>query len=526
MLNLVSYFSVFVGAAAAPNIIFFLTDDQDLLLGSMQAMPKLNNLIATKGAIFENAYVNTPVCCPSRSSFLTGLYNHRTQVVGNSIPGNCYGPDFRNSTEPLSFANILHNQTNYATSYAGKYLNMYGFDANPDVPPGWTEWNGLVGNSQFYNYRLVHRAEGNSTVEVEKHGSNYYSDYLPDLVLNRTSDFIGRQLAAGTPFVSVLGFPCAHEPAVPAPQHVGKYAGAKAPRLPNWGVRNADSHWLESTMGAGYGLTPSSVVFLDVLFERRLETLLSVDDAVEAIYNQVAAAGQLDNTYFIYTSDHGYHLGSNGLAIDKRQAWETDTRIPLFVSGPGIKPNTVVTQPVSSTDIAPTILDMAGLSPTSAPALNMDGSSILGLATGSTKSWRHINLIEYHGESGDGSAGGDPACAQTAGSTVSCDIRNNFTQPPFIPFSPSYETWCTCQDTANNTYNCVRILNSTQNWQYCEYELENNFVEFYDIGSDPWQLVNLGGSMDPALKSELSGLLASAVACVGKDSCSSVLSSS
>jgi N-acetylglucosamine-6-sulfatase len=523
MSKLVSYVSLLyvVAAASAPNIIFILTDDQDVLLNSLQAMPKLNKLIVSQGASFTSAYVNTPVCCPSRSTYLSGLYNHRTNVTGNSIPANCYGTQFRNETEIGTFANVLHSNTQYATSYAGKYLNMYGFDPNPDVPPGWTEWNGLVGNSAYYNYRLVHRAEGNSTVVVEKHGADYQSDYLPDLVLNRTSEFIGRHLAAGRPFVSVLGFPCAHEPAVPAPQHVNKYVGAKAPRLPNWGVRNADSHWLESTMGAGYGLNPSSVVFLDVLFQRRLETLLSVDDAVEAIYNQVAAAGALDNTYLIYTSDHGYHLGSNGLAIDKRQAWETDTKIPLFISGPSIKPNTIVTQPVSSVDIAPTILEMAGYTPS---VLSMDGSSLLGLATGTATGWRHINLIEYHGESGDGSAGGNPACAPTAGSAVSCDIRNNFTQPPYIPFTTSYQTWCTCQDTANNTYNCVRILNSTMNTQYCEYTLENNFVEYYDLAQDPWQLVNLGNSMAPALKSELSDLLASAVACKGKDSCSGALS--
>ena len=82
---------------ATPNIVMFLTDDQDLVLNGLEPMPKTREWFSD-GQIFENAFVSTPVCCPSRSSLLTGRYQHNTKVVNNSVAGNCYGEEWRSES--------------------------------------------------------------------------------------------------------------------------------------------------------------------------------------------------------------------------------------------------------------------------------------------------------------------------------------------------------------------------------------------------------------------------------------------
>ena len=82
---------------ATPNIVMFLTDDQDLVLNGLEPMPKTREWFSD-GQIFENAFVSTPVCCPSRSSLLTGRYQHNTKVVNYSVAGNCYGEEWRSES--------------------------------------------------------------------------------------------------------------------------------------------------------------------------------------------------------------------------------------------------------------------------------------------------------------------------------------------------------------------------------------------------------------------------------------------
>ena len=122
-----------------PNIVLFLTDDQDSELGGMEPLTKARSWIASNGATFENSFVSTPVCCPSRSSILTGLYQPHTKVVNNTVDGNCWGSQWRATAEKRNFAAVLKETSNYTTFYAGKYLNRYGHGNDLVVPPGW-DW--------------------------------------------------------------------------------------------------------------------------------------------------------------------------------------------------------------------------------------------------------------------------------------------------------------------------------------------------------------------------------------------------
>ena len=117
--------SIFAQESCKSNIVMFITDDQDYVLDGLEPMVKTREWFSS-GQFFENAFVSTPVCCPSRASLLTGRYQHNTHVVNNSEAGNCYGPEWtsQNGLEASStFSSIIKQGANYNTFYAGKYLN-------------------------------------------------------------------------------------------------------------------------------------------------------------------------------------------------------------------------------------------------------------------------------------------------------------------------------------------------------------------------------------------------------------------
>uniref|UniRef100_A0AAQ4PUX8 N-acetylglucosamine-6-sulfatase n=1 Tax=Gasterosteus aculeatus aculeatus TaxID=481459 RepID=A0AAQ4PUX8_GASAC len=325
-------------------------------LCSQTPMKKTKALIGDAGAVFVNAFTVTPLCCPSRSSVLTGQYPHNHQVRNNSLAGSCSSARWQKGPEASAFPVHLSKQK-YQTFFAGKYLNQYGRKEAGDVghvPPGWDQWHALVGNSRYLNYTLsVNGVE-------EKHGDRYESDYLTDLIANRSLRFL-EDRSPRRPFFLLLCPPAPHSPWTPAPKYQKQFADVKAPR------------------GGSFD-KPGKPDFPTIK--------------------------QLNNTYIFYTSDNGYHTGQFSLPIDKRQLYEFDIRVPLMVRGPGIKPQQTLQAPVLNIDLAPTILDISG---TDLSSVDVDGQSFLSqmapsLRNGTT---RPFFLVEYNGE---GHPTTDPAC--------------------------------------------------------------------------------------------------------------------
>ncbi|XP_059508443.1 N-acetylglucosamine-6-sulfatase isoform X3 [Stegostoma tigrinum] len=318
-----------------PNIILILTDDQDVLLGGMTPLKKTRKLIGDLGITFKNAYVASPLCCPSRASILTGKYPHNHRVFNNSLEGNCSSKAWQKTQEPSTFSAILQHHCRYQTFFAGKYLNEYGSEAAGSVehvPPGWDYWYALVKNSKYYNYTLSVNGK------QQYHGQNYSHDYLTDLL---------------------------------------------------------DKHWL--IRQAKTPMTNSSMNFLDNAFRKRWQTLLSVDDLVEKVVKKLDAIKELENTYIFFTSDNGYHTGQFSLPIDKRQLYEFDIKVPLLVRGPGIKSAGSNQMLVANIDLAPTFLDIAGYDTNKTRMDGMSLLPLLnGKAKNVT--WRTDLLIEYQGE--------------------------------------------------------------------------------------------------------------------------------
>lgn len=596
------------------NIILILTDDQDIELGSMNFMPKTLKLIKEKGAEFKHGYVTTPICCPSRSTLLTGLYVHNHNVQTNNQ--NCSGAEWRKVHEKRSIGAYLQ-EAGYKTAYFGKYLNEYD---GSYIPPGWDEWHAIVKNSKFYNYTM------NSNGVKEKFGADYEKDYFTDLVTNRSIKFMQDHMANNSwqPFLLVVSYPAPHGPEDPAPQYSDWFRDITTHRTASWNLApNPDKQWLLQRTGK---MLPVHIQFTNLLHRRRLQTLQSVDEGVYKIFGELRRFNQLWSTYVIYTSDHGYHLGQFGLVKGKNMPYEFDIRVPFFIRGPTIPRNVTYHEIVSNVDIAPTMLDVAGVERPS----KMNGRSILDLVRlaknrkrAAIRPWRDTILIErgkmpklkkirdrfltqkmrfnkenrlekeckkkkWQGDCTDGQlwrcyrVGDDRwriyKCRENWNVQCSCkekrsiddseDVeeflafaeseyirehewfqgsfdseenksrekratnrtrchcgkkhpikklmerqykqendefldrsKKNCSMPQMNCFTHTPEHWktpplwpqelgdfCFCQNCNNNTYWCLRTVNATDNFLYCEFITE--YISFYDFNSDPHQLTN------------------------------------
>ncbi|KAF9418836.1 hypothetical protein HW555_004503 [Spodoptera exigua] len=493
MLNYLLLFSL-LGVSVCqkrPNIVLVLTDDQDVVLGGMTPMKNVNRFIADEGVTFTNSYVTSPICCPSRASILSGLYQHNHRTVTNSELGGCNGLFWREAVQNVTFGNIL-KEAGYKTFYAGKYLNQYGTPetGGPEaVPPGWTEWHGLVGNSVYYNYTISNN--GVPTVSTDQ--------YLTDVIRELGVSYIDNQTDQES-FLMVLAPPAPHQPFTPAPRHEGKFSNVTAVRNPNFNVPAEDKHWLMRMPPSP--LPESMLPELDRVYRSRWESLLAVDEMVADIVGALEKQALLDNTYLIYTSDNGYHIGQFSQVYDKRQPYESDTKVPLLIRGPGITPNSTSSAPVLNVDLAPTILQLAGIQPPE----HMDGRPIKLLGPKEEQRERYM-LVEYHGEGRDSSVADSCPWKYDGNRLAEC--------------YPQYA--CKCQDARNNTYTCLHHFADRINMKYCEFADLEEFVEIYDLNRDPYELHNSVNDVFPAVRHWYSFILSRMQTCAGARSCDNPL---
>jgi len=398
-------------ASSKPNIIMFTTDDQTVR--DLIAMPKTQALIGAQGANFPHAYVSMSLCCPSRITVQTGEYAHNHHVMGNTPPQGGYGVFNDKNDLP-----IWLQAAGYRTIHIGKMPNGFGTGDTSEtyVPPGWGPFNnGLGADSRGEFYAFIKPPSTYFDFDLDENGKlvhygpdQYQTDVYSELAVERIDNHFTNH--STDPLYMQVQFFGPHDPADPAPRNVGAFATTPLPTDESFNEKDVSDKpgWIRAIRRFGPGLTGKILN----RYHRRLETLLSVDDAIERIVNTVAARGQLDNTYFIFTSDNGFMQGQHRLHQGKFAPYEPSIQVPLMIRGPGIPPGGQSRALVWNGDITSTILKMADAQ----PGLPQDGRSLLPYARDPNLSSTRPILIET-GPPGATNEPGTPASA-TSGRRV------------------------------------------------------------------------------------------------------------
>ncbi len=418
-----------------PNIVFILIDDVrwDELGCTGHPFIKTPNIdrIAKEGAMFRNAFMTTPLCSPSRASFLTGQYAHTHGITDNVDRSAA-------SHKLISFPLLLH-QSGYETAFIGKW-HM----GNDDKPrPGFDRWVSFKGQGTYLD------------PEINEDGKPVKpSGYITDILNGYAVEYINRR--HDKPFLIYLAHKAIHpevtqnddgsvnlsnaETFIPAERHKSLYAGKTIPHRPNYKRAPEDKPALRRRIGNLPPLGAATATSDEAIFGRQ-RSIGAIEDGVGEILKALKQTGQLDNTIIVFTSDNGYFYGEHGLSVERRLAYEESIRMPLLVRYPRIiKAGTKRDEIALNIDLAPTLLSVAGVP---VPA-NIQGRSLVPLLTGEGVKWRDSFLIEYYSD-------------------------NVF--PRIVHMG----------------YKAVR----TGRWKYIHYLELNGMDEFYDLKTDPYEMKNL-----------------------------------
>jgi N-acetylglucosamine-6-sulfatase len=367
-------------AAAAPlrpNVLVIESDDQTV--ESMRVMDNVNSLIGDQGARFERSFVNYALCCPSRATFLTGQYMHNHGVLGNAPPDG--GFDRFEALHGDNNLAVWLRRAGYYTAMIGKYLNGYGND--PPVPPGWSEWRAAAPDTQaVYDYTL------NENGALVHYGTDP-ADFKQDVLTRKAVNFVDRRAPRRKPFFLWLTYTAPHgggpdpnpnppsncgDTAKPASRHAHAFDSEPLPMPANF--NEADVSDKPAAIRRHPLLGPGAIAAIRQRYRCRLESLLSVDEGVGAVVDQLRAQGELADTLLVFTSDNGFFHGEHRIPFGKLNIYEESIRVPLVMRGPGIPRGVTVNDLVINADLAPTIVDVASAN----PGLVMDGRSLIPVA--------------------------------------------------------------------------------------------------------------------------------------------------
>jgi N-acetylglucosamine-6-sulfatase len=365
-----------------PNIVFILTDD--LSWNLVQYMPHVLKM-QKDGVTFANAFVTDSLCCPSRASIFTGRYPHDTGIFRNVGNNGGYLAFLKRGHEQATFATAL-SAAGYRTALLGKYLNGY-IPASHPPPPGWTSWS--VAGAAYREFRYSLNQDGKIF-----HYSNKPTDYLTDVVSGLGVRFIKQ--AAGAPFFLEVATFAPHSPYTPAPRDATALPGLRAPRTAAFNA--APDANAPKWMLAHRALSDSDMASIDGDFRKRAQSVLSIDAMIGELQSAVAAIGAEKNTYFIFSSDNGYHMGEHRLMPGKMTAFDTDIHVPLIVTGPGVPAGVTIEEIVENIDLYSTFTELGGVLATG----NVDGRSLMPLLHGQKAAdWRTVALVEHRGPNKD-----------------------------------------------------------------------------------------------------------------------------
>jgi N-acetylglucosamine-6-sulfatase len=463
--------------AAKPNILFLLTDDLDLK--SISVMPHLKTLLIDQGMSASNYFVSVSLCCPSRTTTLRGQYSHNTGVETNGGSNGGFQTAHKLGVEKDTIATWL-KAGGYRTGLFGKYLNGYPNTAADNfVPPGWDTWfSAAKGGNPYSEFNYVLNENGT----LKRYGAQP-EDYGTDVYTQKVANFITASAKDNQPFFAYLAVYAPHQPATPAPRHATLFSDAKAPRTPSY--NESDVSDKPQFIQRSAPLSSAVQNRIDDLYRKRLQSLQAVDESVQKLIETLKSNGQLENTYFVFTSDNGFHLGQHRMPSGKQTAYEEDIHLPLIVRGPGIPAGQTLEPILGNVDLAPTFADWAGVK----TAQFVDGRSfapLLRTKPSPVGAWRQAYLVEHWQDRGT-------AATQQAndGTSEPADADQRGTPGSEKPGSKGIPE-----------FHGLR----TKEYTYVEYITGER--ELYDLRRDPNQLENIAGGAPANLIKTLSARLA------------------
>lgn len=353
-----------VVSATPPSILVILLDDATFTQTTRAELPRTWARIADSGTVFQRGYVNTPWCCPSRSTLLTGLYPRHHGVYTNG--GTDGGARKFNDAQTVFTA---LQGAGYTVGAIGKYLNRYDL-VQPRIPPGIDEWRVAASqNFDFYNYSLLEKAFDSSAVTYRTYGTGA-SNYQTSVLTRHAVNFVSR-VPATQPLFLLLAPYAPHGPSTPAPQDVGACAANAPYRPPAFDeVDVSDQPYFIRQLPR---LSATQIATQDARYRDACASLRGVDRMVDSV---LTALGERPTVVF-FLSDNGYFVGEHRMITRKQSVFEEGVHIPFLVKGPGVPVGVNTSSFVSMADITPTVLSLAGAS----SALTMDGRDMTPLFT-------------------------------------------------------------------------------------------------------------------------------------------------
>jgi N-acetylglucosamine-6-sulfatase len=408
-----------------PNVVVVMADD--MRVDDLRFAPRLRRIVAHHGVSFENSFSPFPLCCPARASLLTGMYAHNHGVLSHELP---YGYGAFDDSRTLATS---MRRAGYTTGFVGKYLNRYGIalaktTGRPSyrhVPPGWDRWVGALENpgrgdihGSAYNY-FDTPYNVNGRID-NRYAGRYQTSVVGDFSVDMARRFSRRQ----RPFFMYVNFVAPHhggpaEPDDPRPW-VGRTGGPRdyvTPARPGW-VRGR----FDDVVPRGAGLPrhgrdpeadlsdkpaglarrppigPAARRSLREVTRQRAEAIFVMDREIARLVRVLKTTGEWRDTVFVFTSDNGYFQGEHRLRQGKVFAYEPSLRVPLLVTGPGLREGTKRYDPISTVDLAATILDLGG----ARPPRPGDGTSKVDTLLRGDLGWRVPVVTEAVGTSPGG----------------------------------------------------------------------------------------------------------------------------
>jgi arylsulfatase A-like enzyme len=396
-----------------PNILVIVTDDQR---GGISVMPAVQHYFSKRGVAYKPGFVTTPVCCPSRASIMTGRYAHNHGVKSNSNTEEPGSTVLDHSTTMQAYL----QEDGYHTGMIGKFLNPpWELDNNPPYFDEWVTFGG-VQQSPDSNTWFDSTYNVNGTLKE-------ISGYTTSILRRRSKGFLRRNAPSDDPWFLYVGTKAPHLPASPQPRYadepIESWDGNPAVFEEDKTDKPAYVQSADRDLRAGRGVR-----------KRQYRSLMSVDDMVGALFDELRETGDLKDTLIFFISDNGYAWAEHGLT-GKGIPYRQSVTVPFFARWPDHLPRGVTDDRFAANiDIAPTVLDAADIT----PDVPQDGKSLL-------QNWQRPRI--------------------------------------------HLESWCNAQGLPCNRW----ASTWDRSFQYTEYYESGSvaFREYYDLEADPWQLTNL-----------------------------------